>query len=270
MPHASIRYWQAMTTTEAAAVARRDPVVILPLAAVEQHGPHLPLSTDLVIGLGILANAFQRLPDDFPALALPPQAVGASREHARFPGTLSVTPALLADVVHQHGVALGGCGVRRLVLANSHGGNRATLETVGLRLRDEQGLLVVKATYTDFPRPDGVELPESEWRHGLHGGALETAMMLHLSPDDVRADEMPGAPLTGRGPRGRRLSRRARGRGRGRLFLAGWRPPSIRRERRRAVGGCGDREDSCGALRRDPGRRDQGRPRVSVGSAGLI
>ena len=190
MPHASIRYWQAMTTTEAAAVARRDPVVILPLAAVEQHGPHLPLSTDLVIGLGILANAFQRLPDDCPALALPPQAVGASREHARFPGTLSVTPALLADVVHQHGVALAGCGVRRLVLANSHGGNRATLETVGLRLRDEQGLLVVKATYTDFPRPNGVELPESEWRHGLHGGALETAMMLHLSPDDVRAGEV--------------------------------------------------------------------------------
>ncbi len=190
MPHPSIRYWQAMTTTETAAVARRDPVVILPLAAIEQHGPHLPLSTDLVIGLGILTSAFRCLPDDFPALVLPPQAVGASREHVRFPGTLSVTPALLADVVHQHGMALAGCGVRRLVLANSHGGNRATMDAAGLRIRDEHGLLVVKATYTDFPRPDGVVLPEHEWRHGLHGGALETAMMLHLSPDDVRAGKV--------------------------------------------------------------------------------
>ncbi len=190
MPAASIRYWQAMTTTEAAAVARRDPVVILPLAAVEQHGPHLPLSTDLVIGLGILAHAFRRLPDDFPALVLPPQAVGASREHVRFPGTLSVTPTLLADVVHQYGVAMAGCGVRRLVLANSHGGNRATLDAAGLRLRDELGLLVVKATYADFPQPVGVDLPEGEWRHGLHGGALETAMMLHLAPDDVRTGEI--------------------------------------------------------------------------------
>ena len=267
MSYASIQYWQAMTTTEAAAVARRDPVIILPLAAVEQHGPHLPLSTDLVIGLGILANAFQRLPEDFPALALPPQAVGASQEHARFPGTLSVTPALLADVVHQHGVALAGCGVRRLVLANSHGGNRATLDAAGLRLRDEQGLLVVKATYTDFPRPDGVELPESEWRHGLHGGALETAMMLHLSPDDVRAGEVQERRSLGADLEGRRWSRRARGRGR--LLLAGGRPPSIRRERRRSVGGCGDREDPGRALRRDPGRRHPGRAGVSPGSAGV-
>ena len=70
-----IRYWQSMTTADAAHISDCDPVVILPLAAIEQHGPHLPLSTDLDIGLGLLAEAFRHLPDDFPAWVLPPQAV---------------------------------------------------------------------------------------------------------------------------------------------------------------------------------------------------
>ena len=197
MPSDPIRYWQSLTTEDAKGLAERDPVVILPLAAIEQHGPHLPLSTDLDIGMGLLARAFGHLPDDFPAWVLPPQAVGSSREHTRFPGTLSLDPELLSDVIHQHGVAVARCGVKRLVLSNSHGGNRHALETAGLRLRAEQGLLVVKANYFLFPRPDGLELPDSEWRHGLHGGAVETAMMLHLRPDLVRASEVRNAPSLG-------------------------------------------------------------------------
>ena len=79
-----------MTTLEVSRLAELDPVVILPLAAIEQHGPHLPLSTDLDIGMGLLASAFDTLPDKFPAWVLPPQAVGSSREHLRFPGTVSL------------------------------------------------------------------------------------------------------------------------------------------------------------------------------------
>ena len=79
--------------------------------------------------------------------------------------------------------------MKRLVLSNSHGGNRFTLEEAGLRLREERGMLVVKTNYFLFPRPNGVNLPESEWRHGLHGGAIETAMMMHLRPDLVRTTE---------------------------------------------------------------------------------
>ena len=179
-----------MTTSDAQGLAERDPVIILPLGAIEQHGPHLPLSTDLDIGMGLLARAFRHLPDDFPAWVLPPQAVGSSREHMRFRGTLSLDPELLSEVIHQYGVALAGCGVRRLVLSNSHGGNRHALDAAGLRLRAEEGLLVVKAHYFRFPRPEGVDLPDAEWRHGLHGGAVETAMMLHLRPDLVRTQEV--------------------------------------------------------------------------------
>ena len=191
------RSWQALTTVEAARLAARDPVAVLPLAAVEQHGPHLPLSTDLDIGIGLLAAAFEQLPADFPAWALPPVAVGASREHARFAGTISLEPELLAEVIHAHGAALAEAGVRRLVLSNSHGGNRAAAETAALRLRDELELLVVTAHYFLLPRPAGADLPEAEWRHGLHGGALETALMLHLRPDLVRTEAIGAARSLG-------------------------------------------------------------------------
>jgi creatinine amidohydrolase len=186
----SIPQWQSMTTADARRAAGRDPVVILPLAAIEQHGPHLPLSTDLDIGMGLLTSAFRHLPDDFPAWVLPPQAVGSSREHVRFPGTVSLDPELLSGVICQYGMALSRCGIRRLLISNSHGGNRAALDVAGLRLREEQGLLVVKVNYFDFPRPETPDLPDSEWRHGLHGGAVETAMMLHLRPDLVRTGEI--------------------------------------------------------------------------------
>jgi len=92
-------------------------------------------------------------------------------------------------VICAHGSALASCGIRRLLISNSHGGNRAALDTAGLWLRDERGLLVVKVHYFDLPRPGDVELPDTEWRHGLHGGAVETAMMLHLRPDLVRVSE---------------------------------------------------------------------------------
>ena len=156
-----IPQWQSLTTADAGRAAATDPVVVLPLAAIEQHGPHLPLSTDLDIGMGILASAFRHLPDDFPAWVLPPQTVGASREHARFPGTLSLDPELLSNVICQYGVALSRCGIRRLLVSNSHGGNRAALDAAGLRLREERGLLVVKVNYFNLPRPEHLDLPRN-------------------------------------------------------------------------------------------------------------
>ena len=188
MPDDPIPYWQSLTGPEAEHLARRDPVLVLPLAAIEQHGPHLPLSTDADIGRGLLARAVAGLPDDCPVRVLPLLPIGASTEHAHagLTGTLHVESADLARVIVRIGAALADCGVRRLVLSNSHGGNRHAMETAGLQLRREHGLLVVKATYFSFERPADVDLPAAEWRHGLHAGAVETAMMLHLHPDRVR------------------------------------------------------------------------------------
>ncbi len=189
MADGAIRWWQTLTTVEADAIEASDPVVVLPLAAVEPHGSHLPLSTGLEIGLGLLSEAFGRLPDGFPAWALPPQAIGCSREHSRFAGTLSLEPEQLSSLIEAAGEALARIGVRRLVLSNSHGGNRHALEIAGLRLRDELGMLVVHASWFRFPQLKDVDLPDGEWRHGIHGGAVETAMMMHLRPDLVSAPE---------------------------------------------------------------------------------
>ncbi len=202
MPESTPRHWSSLTSRQVADLAVRDPVAVLPLAAVEQHGPHLPLGTDLEIARGILAEALQLLPPEFPVLVLPSQAAGASLEHEGFPGTLSLDAGLLEGLIDAVGASVAAAGIRRLVLFNSHGGNRATLDTTALRLRREHGLLVVKATYTRFPRPPGVDLPEVEWRHGFHGGAPETAMMLHLRPDLVDAGAFGAFPSLGEGMEG--------------------------------------------------------------------
>jgi creatinine amidohydrolase len=191
------RLWGALSPTEAAAAARRDPVVILPLAATEQHGAHLPASTDVDIGMGLLAEAFRHFPDDADVWALAPVRVGASQEHARFPGTQSVTTEELIRSIAERGAALARAGVRRLVLSNSHGGNRSAMDVAGLSLRAEHELLVVKASYFRFARSTDVDLPEAEWRHGLHGGAVETAMMMHLEPSLVREDAIADFPSLG-------------------------------------------------------------------------
>jgi creatinine amidohydrolase len=197
-----VRFWQDLTSAEVAEAVRHDPVVVLPVAAIEQHGPHLPLSTDAEIGRGIMACAFSLLPDDVPAWVLPAQVVGASAEHMSFPGTLSIPGSVLGRVIRSIGTSLAAAGVRRLVLFNSHGGNRDVLDRAGLELRARSRLLVVKATYARFPRPEKLDLPESEWTHGLHGGAVETAMMLHLRPDlvkraDIRRHRSLGEELDG-------------------------------------------------------------------------
>lgn len=180
--------WSALTAPEALRLIARDPVLILPIAAVEQHGPHLPLSTDVDIGDGLVAEALRRLGDSVPLAVLPTLAVGASEEHLGVAGTLSVSAEVMIAHVVGIGSSLAHAGVQRLVLANSHGGNRAALDIAALRLRREHGLLVVKTHWFRLPHPDGVVLPPAEWRHGLHGGAVETAMMLHLRPDAVRQD----------------------------------------------------------------------------------
>jgi creatinine amidohydrolase len=122
--------------------------------------------------------------------------VGASQEHMRFAGTRSVSTIELIRSLVGQGAELATSGVRRLVLSNSHGGNRQAMDAAALALRAEHGMLVVKASWFRFARPD-VDLPDEEWRHGLHGGALETAMMLHLRPGLVRRDRVGDFPSLG-------------------------------------------------------------------------
>ena len=111
-------------------------------------------------------------------------------EHVTFPGTLTLSPQSLEDALVGLASGLHAAGLRRLVLSNSHGGNKAAIDSAALRIRCEFTMLVVKAHYFRFPKPSDVGLPDTEWMHGLHGGAIETAMMMHLKPDLVRTDEL--------------------------------------------------------------------------------
>ncbi|MDR5891417.1 creatininase family protein [Halomonas mongoliensis] len=180
--------WQDLTTPELAALPKES-VAVMALGAIEQHGAHLPLSTDLDIGEGLLAAALAQLPAGFPLVQLPSLAVGASDEHLSFPGTLSLSPELAIAALEAHGEAVARAGFQRLIWLNSHGGNKAVMDLAALRLRRRHGLLVVKVHYMRMPLPDDLPeatLPAEELRHGLHGGALETALMRHLAPHKVR------------------------------------------------------------------------------------
>lgn len=181
--------WQDLTPQRIAQRAASGGVALLPLAAIEQHGEHLPLSTDLDIANGLVAAALPRVRADVPVCVLPPLAVGLSLEHTGFAGTLSLSPETALAVLGEMGDSVARAGFRRLVLFNSHGGNKALVDLAALKLRAAHGMLVVRANYFRFALPSGV-LDADELRHGLHGGALETSMMLHLVPHAVRREAL--------------------------------------------------------------------------------
>jgi creatinine amidohydrolase len=162
-------------------------VAILPVAAIEQHGPHLPVGVDAAIGAGILARALDLLPAHVPALALPMTSVGISVEHLAYPGTLTVSPEIALALWGDIGASVARAGLRRLLILNSHGGQPQIVEVVCRKLRVEHRMLAVGAMWGRI-RPVTAPLPEAELRHGIHAGAVETSLMLHLAPELVRMD----------------------------------------------------------------------------------
>ena len=181
------RFWVELSSPEIAALAQADPIAILPVAAVEQHGPHLPLGTDLMIAEGYIARIASRLPAR-PILFLPVQAIGASTEHLSFPGTLSLAPETALAAWGELCGHVFSAGVRRLVILNTHGGNVPVIDLLARRLRARHGVLAVTASVHRFGYPDGVFTPQ-ERTHGIHGGDIETSLMLAFRPDLVRMNK---------------------------------------------------------------------------------
>jgi len=186
------RLWGEMATTDFAALAD-DAVAVLPIGAVEQHGPHLPLDTDTTIVEGVVAAALARLDPTVVALLLPTQSLGASIEHEAFPGTISLPPDLLMRIWVQIGLAVAAAGMRRLVIVNGHGGQPEVMALAARELRVRAGLLVVSANWFDFGEPPGL-IPPAERRFGIHGGLIETSVMLHLAPHKVRTAALANFP----------------------------------------------------------------------------
>ena len=177
-------WWGDYRTTEYAAIDPDATIAVLPVAAIEQHGPHLPVSTDTKIMNGMLETVIARLPDDLDVRILPVQAVGKSNEHLHAPGTLTLSAPTLIDAWTELGASVARAGVKKLIMVNSHGGNEEIMGIVTRELRVRFGMLAVKTSWQRFGRPEGM-YPELEDRHGIHGGDVETSLMLHFRPDLV-------------------------------------------------------------------------------------
>jgi creatinine amidohydrolase len=171
------------TKTDAATAARW--IAVMPLGATEQHGPHLPLETDVMIGEAYLARVRELLPRTSPATFLPIQRIGISTEHIDFAGTLTLSTEAALKQWMALGESIARAGVRKLVMVTSHGGNAAAMMLVAQDLRAYHGLLAVTTSWSRFGVPQGL-FPEEELRHGIHGGAVETSIMLAKYKEHVR------------------------------------------------------------------------------------
>jgi creatinine amidohydrolase len=181
------RRWQDMTTVEFSKLDAENTITVLPVAAIEQHGPHLPVFVDACINQGVIARALEIMPDDLPVTVLPAMPVGKSNEHFAFPGTLTLRAETLTQLWTDLGESVARAGVRKLVLLNSHGGQPQIMDIVARDLRVRLDMFVVTASTYALADPTGM-FPETEITHGIHGGAIETSMMLHLRPDLVTMD----------------------------------------------------------------------------------
>ena len=187
------RYWRDLSTADIAALDTARAIAVLPVAAIEQHGPHLPLSVDADLNAGILTRALVQLPADLPVLALPMQEIGKSNEHQAFPGTLTHSAEGLIRGWTEIAESVHRAGIRKLVIFNSHGGQPQIVEIVAVDLRVRLSMLVVGLNWFDLGLPEGL-FPEEELAYGIHGGAVETSMMLHLHPEKVRRDRLADFP----------------------------------------------------------------------------
>jgi creatinine amidohydrolase len=173
------RYWQDLPWPEFRRLPP-DTIAVLPVGAMEQHGPHLPIAVDTAINQGIVARTLEKLPADAPVLVLPTQAVGLSVEHIRFPGTLTGSVESLFALWTEIGESVARAGVRRLLILNSHGGQPQVVEMVCRRLRGRARMFAVGCMWSRLGKPDGLDDPG-----GIHGGLIETSLMLRIAPEHV-------------------------------------------------------------------------------------
>jgi creatinine amidohydrolase len=189
------REWSEMTWADFSGGDPSRWIAVLPLAATEQHGPHLPLGVDSFIADAYLARARDLIPAELPVTFLPVQRIGQSDEHVAFPGTLTLSATTVIRAWTEIGESVARAGVKKLVLITSHGGNVSAMEIVARDLRVRLGMLVVTVGWHRFGYPAGA-FDAEERHHGIHGGDIETSLMLAGRGDTVRMDKAEAAVPT--------------------------------------------------------------------------
>jgi len=181
------RDWIDIDWPDLAAADRERWIAVLPLAATEQHGPHLPLETDIMIAQAYLARVRELLSDAVLVTFLPLQPVGISSEHTDFPGTLTLSPETAIKSWMALGESVARAGLKKLVMVTSHGGNSAAMSLVAQELRTHHRMLVVTTAWGRLSAPETL-FSAQEVQHGIHGGAVETSIMLARYGAQVRRE----------------------------------------------------------------------------------
>jgi creatinine amidohydrolase len=185
------RFWADLSTRDFALALQsgqaEQTVAVLPVAATEQHGPHLPTSVDTDLVNGVIAASLAHLPQELPVLFLPTQAIGRSAEHERFPGTLSLSAETTMRVWMELGACVARAGIKKLVLFNAHGGQVSLMDIVARDLRCQHDLIVYSSSWYSLPIEATTDalFSAQEQRFGMHAGDVETSMMLALRPQYV-------------------------------------------------------------------------------------
>jgi len=184
------RFFPYLSTRDIRELPRPDEVVILqPVGATEQHGPHLPVGVDTAIVMGVLGAALDRLDPGIPCFCLPPLCYGKSNEHSGFPGTLSLSASTLLDTLREVLDSLHRSGFRKVALVNSHGGQPQVIQIAARDARERhRDLSVFPAFLWHVPHGQEERFGEREREQGIHAGAFETSLLLALLPDMVRMD----------------------------------------------------------------------------------
>lgn len=178
------RFWADYSSRDFAALNHERIIAVLPIGAIEQHGPHLPMSVDSCTVEAVAHRLAAALPADSPVLFLPTQAICKSDEHIDYPGTLTLSAETLIRVLTEIGASVARAGIRKFVLLNGHGGNIPVMDVVTRQLRISHNMLAFSANWFGFGMPDNL-YSEVERMHGIHAGDMETSVMLALDPDNV-------------------------------------------------------------------------------------
>lgn len=183
------RFWRDMSWPDFQNGNPAEWIAVVPVAAIEQHGPHLPLAVDAMIAEGYLARVLKLLPESLPVTFLPVQEIGKSGEHRDFPGTLTFSYETVIRAWAEIGESVYRAGLRKIVYVNSHGGNSSVLDIVTRELRERLGMFAVLTSWHRLGYPEGL-FPAEEKLHGIHGGEIETSLMLAFAPEKVRMDRL--------------------------------------------------------------------------------
>jgi creatinine amidohydrolase len=184
------RFFPYLTWTDIQAIPDKENVVIIqPVGAIEQHGPHLPLIVDAAIGVAVLGKALEKLDDSIPAYALPNLYYGKSNEHWHFPGTITLSAETLIATLMEVAESVYRAGFRKLVLMNSHGGQPQVMDIVARDLHIKYSDFLVFPLFTwRVPHITGELLTPKEKQLGIHAGDAETSIMLAILPEQVKMD----------------------------------------------------------------------------------